>query len=79
MLQVEAGVWELVNDAGAWVGTSSKVTADAGPANADTVLLVGEGVFEGLAAYLVVDFIVDPAIQGCFRASSTPARCLTAP
>ena len=56
--QVEAATRVLENDAGRWVGTA---TALAGHNfNTDTVILHGEGAYEGLTAYVLMDWHTDP-------------------
>lgn len=59
MFQIEAASRVIANDGGRWVGTA---TALATPSiNTDTVVLRGEGAYEGLTAYLVMDYSTEPA------------------
>jgi hypothetical protein len=55
---VDASTRVVENDAGRWVGTA---TALAGPGiETDTVILHGEDAYEGLTAYVLIDFRVFP-------------------
>ena len=53
-MQVESATYEVVNEGGRWFGPA---TAQAGPSlgNNDTILLRGEGGYEGLMAYILID------------------------
>jgi hypothetical protein len=53
-MQVESSTYEVVNEGGRWFGPA---TAQAGPSlgNSDTILLRGEGDYEGLMAYILID------------------------
>ena len=69
--EVEASSRVVVNDGGRWVGTSTALSTapETSPqTNTDTVLLRGEGAYEGLTAYVVVDSTTDPAtfVAGVF-------------
>ena len=58
-MQIESATYEVVNEGGRWFGPA---TALAGPSlgNTDTVLLPGEGAYEGLTAYVLMDGSTDP-------------------
>jgi hypothetical protein len=53
-MQVESSTYEVVNEGGRWYGPA---TAQAGPSlgNNDTILLRGEGGYQGLMAYILID------------------------
>ena len=53
-MQVESATYEVANEGGRWFGAA---TAQAGPSlgNNDTILLRGEGGYEGLMAYILID------------------------
>jgi len=63
--QVEAATRVLENDDGRWVGTATAfadVNRNVGPpVNTNTVILHGEGAYEGLTAYVLTDYSERPA------------------
>ena len=64
-VQVEANHRVLENDGGRWVGSGNAIL---GPTigNVDTVLLTGEGGYEGLTAYVIIDWGNGPGnVRGC--------------
>jgi hypothetical protein len=47
-MQVEAAIFELVNDAGRWLGQATALDLERG--GWDTVVFIGDGAYEGLTA-----------------------------
>jgi hypothetical protein len=64
---VEAGRWTITNDDGTWAGTSTAVEARE-PATwepkvyMETLILDGQGGYDGLTAYLLIDGSPDPKV-----------------
>jgi hypothetical protein len=56
--QVEAGTRVLENDGGRWVGTTTALAR--GGVNTDTVVLHGEDAYDGLTAYVLMDWTSSP-------------------
>lgn len=56
--QIEAGTRVLENDGGRWVGTTTALASD--DLNTDTVVLHGEDAYEGLTAYVLMDWTANP-------------------
>jgi hypothetical protein len=52
MFEVQSATWELTNDDGGWIGTSTAIIGN-GLGDTDTMILTGTGAYEGLTAYLV--------------------------
>lgn len=78
-LMVQSDLWRIENDGGTWTGPStaisgigeipSDVTADL-----ETVVLTGEGDYDGLSAYLVADWSPETGadVQGAIFAGGMP-------
>ena len=58
-MQVEAAARELVNSGGRWVGQATAI-ATATIGGWDAIVFTGEGGYEGLTAYVVIDWNGDP-------------------
>ncbi len=77
-MQVESATYEVVNEGGRWFGPA---TAQAGPSlgNTDTVLLRGEGGYEGLMAYVLMNGSTEPPKINVrylpWRDASGPGAC----
>ena len=69
-VQVESGARILENDGGRWVGTSTAVATPEG--NTDTVILRGEGGYEGLTAYVVMDWTARGSFFGAIFPGELP-------
>jgi hypothetical protein len=54
-MQVETATYELLNDGGRWVGEATAL-ATAGIPGWDTIVFAGEDGYEGLTAYVVIDW-----------------------
>ena len=61
LFEVQAGTQVLVNDEGRWTGTVTALVSDSAGIDQDTVILHGEGAYEGLTAYLLMDWSSLPA------------------
>jgi len=67
---LESRSWRIVNDGGAWTGTSTYVVAgdpsvDGPPAiNHESGLFIGEGGYEGLVAFSTADYLEGEGNQG---------------
>jgi hypothetical protein len=65
--RLESRTYRIVNDAGSWSGTGSNLFAlqrDEPAIDVETFLLSGEGAYEGLSAYIVIDFMGEPLVRG---------------
>jgi hypothetical protein len=61
--QVEAGTRVLENDGGRWVGTTTALARGdlaSGEVNTDTMVLHGEDAYDGLTAYVLMDWTSSP-------------------
>lgn len=67
-MQVEAATFELVNDAGRWLGQATAFAGEAFP-GWDTIVFRGDGAYEGLTAYVVIDW---SAGEGTFTGAIFP-------
>ncbi len=78
-VDLQSGALRIENDGGAWTGSLTSLNhgrIDEDPTTAiDTAVLTGEGAYDGLSAYLLVDATEDPAVvQGAvFAGEMTPA------
>jgi hypothetical protein len=65
VISFQAGAWRIENDAGTWSGQGTgllRVGPDGPPSvETSTVVLTGEGGYEGHTAYLIVDWATDDA------------------
>jgi hypothetical protein len=68
---VEAATWRIENEHGSWSGQGGALIHGGGgiprdeATNLDTILLTGEGAYEGLTAYVLADWTEDPvAVEG---------------
>jgi hypothetical protein len=66
---VQAGTVVLVSDDGRWVGTTTGLSSYG--LNSDTVVLHGEDAYEGLTAYVLLDWTSSPA---SFKAAIFPGE-----
>ena len=57
--QVEGATRVLENDGGRWVGTATALVRDG--LNSDTIVLHGQDAYEGLTAYILMDWATEPA------------------
>jgi len=77
-MQVEAATYELVNEGGRWLGQATAI-ATATISGWDAIVFTGEGGYEGLTAYVSIDWSTEPAsftggiIQGEMPAFPEPA------
>ena len=55
-LELQAGIFEITNDDGSWVGTGTELVEPTMGIDRDTVILSGEGAYDGLSAYLLTDW-----------------------
>ena len=62
----------VVNDAGAWEGTLDFIQIDDVDLDIGVGWLVGEDAYEGLMAYVVVDFADDGRIHGHITPEGPP-------
>ncbi|MGD8684127.1 MAG: hypothetical protein PVG27_09285, partial [Chloroflexota bacterium] len=72
---LESHAWRLENDGGAWVGTGTSMEArsSAGPLMLqETVLLVGEGGYDGLIAFVTVDFLDEVPMEAVIVGVEAP-------
>ena len=60
-LEVQAGIYDFANEDGRWVGTVTAFVEPTMDIDRDTVILTGEGAYEGLSAYLLIDWSSLPA------------------
>ena len=60
-LEVQAGIYDFANDDGRWVGTVTAFVEPTMGIDHDTVILSGAGAYEGLSAYLLIDWSSLPA------------------
>ena len=58
-MEVQSATYEVVNDGGRWLGTSTALKLpDLG--SKDVAVLRGEGDYEGLTAYVTMDWAAEP-------------------
>ena len=72
---LESHAWRLENDGGAWVGTGTSMearTSDEPLMIQEAVLLVGEGGYDGLAAFVTVDFLDDVPMEAIIVGTEPP-------
>ena len=55
-LELQAGIYDFANEDGRWVGTYTAFVEPTMGIDRDTVILSGEGAYEGLSAYLPIDW-----------------------
>ncbi len=60
-VEVSAGIYDFANEGGRWVGTMTAFVEPTMGIDRDTVILSGEGAYEGLSAYLLIDWSSLPA------------------
>jgi hypothetical protein len=78
-MQIESSTYELTNPGGGWLGTATACCA-VGPVGIDTVVLTGVGGYEGLTAYLVLDWTKwPPLIHGVIFPGPMPPTPSPAP
>lgn len=69
----DRAVYEIVNDGGKWLCEASRVVAPGDRAGSHTLLFNGEGEYEGLTAYLQVDWSQAPyAFSGVILPGEAP-------
>jgi hypothetical protein len=78
-LLVQTDLWSIENDGGSWSGPSTGISGvDDVPSDfttdLETVVLTGEGDYDGLSAYLVADWTPETGadIQGAIFAGEMP-------
>ena len=72
-LHLEAAIIAISGEQGGWSGTSTDFLADTPGTDLQTIQLVGNGVYEGLSAYLVVDSSgPTPTFKGIIFPGTTP-------
>ena len=75
LAQLQSHAWRLENDGGAWVGTgpSVQLIGSDGPLMfQEAVLLVGEGGYDGLAAFVTVDYFADVPLEAVIVGADAP-------
>ena len=78
-MQIESATYGLTNPGGSWLGTATACCA-VGPVGIDTVVLTGVGGYEGLTAYLVLDWTKQPRLfQGVIFPGPMPPYPSPAP
>ena len=53
---LQSGTYELTNDDGSWLGTATAYVSDGLGADSDVVVFAGRDGYEGLTAYVVLDW-----------------------
>lgn len=76
-VDLQSGTIRIENDGGGWTGSLTSINhfrSGGDPTTAiDTAVLSGEGAYEGLSAYLLIDFSETPAVvQGTVFAGEMP-------
>ena len=74
IFQVRSAVIEIRGQTGSWRGPTTALASEE--IDIDTMLLTGEGAYEGLNAYLVVDWSGEPAV---FQGAIFPSAMLPTP
>ena len=75
LAQLESHAWRLENDGGAWVGTGTAVQAigSDGPLwFQEAVLLEGEGGYDGLVAFVSVDYLAEVPLEAVIVGADAP-------
>jgi len=75
-LEVLAGIYDFKNEDGRWVGTYTCFVEPTLGIDRDTVILRGEGAYEGLSAYLLIDWA---GSSGDFIGAIFPGEMPTVP
>ena len=60
-VEVSTGIYDFANEDGRWVGTYHAFVEPTMGIDRDTVILTGEGAYDGLSAYLLIDWSSLPA------------------
>lgn len=68
LFELQTSDWVITNDAGTWVGTGTGLRG-TGVGDSTTMLLEGTGAYEGMSAYLVVEWALG---GGFFRGAIFP-------
>ena len=63
-ISVQSGTYEVMNDAGSWLGDATAYGSESLGIDMDTIILTGHGAYEGLTAYVVLDFSKPREISG---------------
>lgn len=78
-LVLETAAWRIENEGGSWSGQGSALIhggaemSDDEATDLDTILLTGEGAYEGLTAYVIADWTEDPVvIEGAVVVGEAP-------
>lgn len=53
---IQSGTYELTNEGGSWLGDATAYSSDALQADTDVVVFAGRDGYEGLTAYVVIDW-----------------------
>jgi hypothetical protein len=73
---IQSGTYELTNDEGSWLGDATAYGSEALGVDADVVVFTGRGGYEGLTAYVVLDWgsqdVSGENIQGVIFPSAMP-------
>jgi hypothetical protein len=76
---LESAAWRIENEGGSWSGQGSALIhggaeiSDDDATDLDTILLTGEGIYEGLTAYVIADWTEDPVvIEGAVIVGEAP-------
>ena len=56
---IQSGTYELTNDEGSWLGNATAYVSDRLGADTDVVVFAGRDAYEGLTAYVVIDWGAD--------------------
>jgi hypothetical protein len=73
-LQVDRTVRVVENDDGRWVGAGTDLWGGDGNKNTETVILTGEGAYEGLTAYVIMAWNPPSPPQATFDAAIFPGE-----
>ena len=55
-ISIQSGTYEVINDGGTWLGDATAYGSESLGIDMDTIILTGHGTYEGLIAYVVLDF-----------------------
>jgi hypothetical protein len=70
---IQSGTYELTNDGGRWLGEATAYSSDALGADLDVVVFTGREAYEGLTAYVVIDWSSDDVSGENFKGVIFPS------
>jgi hypothetical protein len=73
-LQVDQTIRVVENDDGRWVGTGTDLWGGDGLKNTETVILHGEDAYEGLTAYVIMQWNPSSSPEATFAAAIFPGE-----